>query len=158
MGGTLCGTANWAVFGLALGVSQLLMLPELRREGLLWILFSGMAWAVMGGFPAGSFMAPAATGLLLGVLQGYIIHKHRIRAYLWIPANIIAWIVGGAVGFAVAVQMTNAGLVGFDTIAGLASASLIGALILWVALANMPANEDADAAPMKKHDAQPDIA
>jgi hypothetical protein len=155
MGNTLGGTANWAVFGLAIGVSQLLILPELRKEWFSWILFSGIAWAVMGRFPAGSFMAPAATGLMLGILQGYIIHKHRKRAYLWIPANIIAWVVGGAVGLVVAIQLTSAGLVGFDMIAGLASASLIGALILWVALANMPVNQSKDSASMNKHDTQP---
>ena len=138
MGPALGGFANWAVFGLTLGIIQMFMLKDVRKYTIFWLIFSGLAWAIMAGFPIGNFIAPVVTGSVLGILQGLLIAFKRRRAYLWLVANVIAWPMGGAIGFAVAGEVTKRGAFGFDFAAGLASASFVASIFLWVAIRNMP--------------------
>lgn len=138
MGLALGGLANWAVFGLTLGIIQMFMLKDVRKYTIFWLIFSGLAWAIMAGSPIGNFMALVVTGSVLGILQGLLIAFKRRRAYLWLGANVIAWPIGGAIGFVVAGEVTKRGAFGFDFVAGLAGSCFVASIFLWAAIRNMP--------------------
>ncbi|EDY80698.1 hypothetical protein VDG1235_314 [Verrucomicrobiia bacterium DG1235] len=144
----LKGAATWAIFGIAIGVSQWMNLPEFRNRetnalelhtrGASWILFSGLAWSVMPAIDLGPFLTSAIPAFAVGASQGILLSKTRKHALLWVPTNILAWIVGTIAGLGIAGRMNEAGLYGIDFVAGIACASITGAFILWGGLANMP--------------------
>jgi len=154
IGGTLGNIANWAVYGICLGVIQVLILKEFRKLAILWILFSGLAWAIMAGFQPGDLVAPAFTGFALGISQAILVIFKRRRAYLWTVANIIGWPIGGAIGLGVSTMVIKTP--GFDFVAGMASASLVASIFLWFALKYMPLKQAASrTVPEQEPDTEP---
>lgn len=106
------GIANWAAFGLALGMGQWLVLKEFGVKGT-WVIASTLGWAVWSFFQASGAPGPLAwsfVGLVIGILQWMVLRRTRSHALWWIPANLVAWFAGGTLGYAFGLSLLASGV------------------------------------------------
>ena len=105
------GIGNWAIFGIAIGISQWLVLRRHLHLGPFWAVSSAVGWSIWSTFQAAHAPGPfgwSAVGLSVGILQWLILRRSRNRAVWWIPANLIGWLVAGTLGWALGMSLLEA--------------------------------------------------
>lgn len=127
------------VIGVALGITQWLVLRHQFPHAYLWALASvvgGAALAVLGftwGEAVGGPLGGSVIGAALGIMQWLVLRRQASRAYLYLAASIVGFAlalsVGEAVGFAVG--GTAGWLVG-GTLFGIVAGSITGAALVWL--------------------------
>lgn len=139
------GLGNWTVFGVAIGVSQWLVLREYLDIGPPWAVFSALGWSAWSLFEAGHlspYLGWATVGLIVGILQYLVLMRVRRKAFWWIPANIFGWLVAGPVGWVIGMILLQARLsLPAAWVVGWACVGAVGSLVLGFSLARMPARE-----------------
>jgi hypothetical protein len=143
------GLGNWTAFGVAVGVSQWLVLSRYLAIGPFWAVFSALGWSVWSVVQAeqmSPYLGWSAVGLAVGILQWFILARVRRRAFWWIPANIVGWLIAGSVGWVVGLGLLQAGF-SFPAawVLGWGCVGAVGSVILGGALAWMPGKESGGA-------------
>lgn len=125
------------VIGGALGLAQLLALPEPLPRSPGWVVAGvvgwGLGWGLGWSFGWGWLNQPSAVmtligglaGLISGLGQWFILQPHRHRAAWWIPGSALAWAVGMSVAALVGGSFSSA-------LAGAVGGLLTGALLIWL--------------------------
>lgn len=143
------GVANWAAFGLFLGLAQWLVLQRGGRLSPLWVVGSLLGWSSCAWAQAMAVPAPLIwifAGLLAGLLQWPILARHRRHAFWWIPAGAAGAFLGGSVGFGAAVAMLQSGMTFASAwILGWAIVALGMSLVTGFAIGRMPTKTPAPA-------------
>ena len=136
------GFANWTAFGVAIGVSEWLVLRRHVDIGPFWAVFSALGWSVWSFFEAAKmppYFGWSAAGVSVGVLQWLILKRIRAGAVWWIPANLVGWLVAGTLGTAFGFILLGAGVpLPVAWVLGWAFVGLVGAVILGFVLGRMP--------------------
>ena len=127
--------ANWAAFGLMVGLCQAIALRGYIQVGTLWVLASVLGWAIVAFYRELGIPDPFGwgfAGAVVGILQWFSLVKAAKRSFFWIPGSIIAWQIAGPIGFTIGVWMTankiflgTAWVVGWGVVA-LAASGVLG--------------------------------
>jgi hypothetical protein len=137
------GFANWTAFGVAIGISEWLVLRRYVDMGPFWSVFCALGWSVWSFFEAAKMPAHlgwSAVGISVGVLQWFILRRVRAKAIWWVPANLVGWLVAGTLGTAFGFVLLGGGVpLPIAWVLGWAFVGLVGAVILGFALRRMPA-------------------
>jgi hypothetical protein len=140
--GAVSGALGGALAGAVIGAAQWLVLRRYMRVGPEWILATALGVAIGDAFGAlltgtgtgiGALLITGlATGVAVGLLQWGLFLRGRLpAASLWVPVVAIAWPLGGAVTWAIGVDVER-GYYVFGASGALVFAAVTGLAMLFM--------------------------
>jgi len=136
------GVANWAGFGLCLGLAQWLVLEQREPLSPLWVVGSTVGWASCAWTQLQGWPEPFVwllAGTLVGLLQWPILHRRRRRAAWWVPTCAAGAFLGGMLGHASGLAMAASGMtIASAWILGWSIVALIMSCITGFTLSRLP--------------------
>ena len=133
--------ANWAAFGLAVGIGQKIALRNYLPVGIMWIITSVLGWSVVAFYRKLGIPDPwgwGFAGTVVGILQWFSLQRAAKKSFWWVPGSIIAWQLGGPIGFTIGLWLTaNKVFLGTSWVIGWGVVALAASGVLGFTLSRM---------------------